>query len=738
MIRTALSALALGLIVALAAVAPAVASVQVGSSGWLWGNPLPQGNTISGVSFAGGNGFAVGDFGTILATTDGGTTWTGLSSGTFTNLGIVQAIDGDSLFAGGGCVGRRSDDGGKTFTRVAFTPVESTCRQRLSTAWFVDDKTGYLVLEDGTVLRTDNNGDTFAQKIAVPGTAATGGRLSVPELRFLNANVGFATTTDGKIYRTADGANSWTVVSDTQRTVREILFLDVNRGVAVGDGSLFLATTDAGLSWKAKALAIPVAQQLRSVSCATTELCVMVADGNQIVRTADGGASGSLIAPAQDPVGAAGFASPTRVAALGRSGATSISDDGGATFVPVGGRLAGRYSAVVAGPPNVAFAPGDNGSLAKTVDGGKNWTRGNVSTSEDVRDVSFPTAEEGFALDTSGGLFRTRDGGATWRALDIGTTAAPQAVLAVSKSVVLVVGPRGLRRSTDGGETFSAVPGTINRSDLSGVDRAGQTLIAYGFLDVWRSTDKGRTWKAVRKPGKPAKLRSGKLVNRKTINRVDFITANAGWLLDRDAGRLYRTADGGKTWALLDGVGTHTAYGMAMSSDKSGYLVIPRLGSGNEAGYLLRTSDGGVTWAPEFVVSSRIGQRGIAAGAGTDYLLGGESSLLTSTTGGLAGAPSSLSITTKQRVFNKSPKGTITVTGTLSPTKGGDQVTVSYRRGTQGRWSAQTVKVAANGNFTTSWRIAKGSNLFVAQWLGNFANAGRGSAALNVRVGKKK
>ena len=737
MIRPAMSALALGLITALAAVTPALASVQVGASGWFWGNPLPQGNSISSASFAGGNGFAVGSFGTILATADGGANWTGLSSGTFTGLGIVQAIDGDSLFAGGGCVGRRSDDGGKSFSRVAFTPVESSCRQRLSTAWFVDEKTGYLVLEDGTVLRTDNNGDTFAQKIAVPGTPATGGRLTVPELRFLSADVGFATTSDGKIHRTADGANSWTIVSDTQRSVREIAFLDGTRAYAVGDGSLFLATTDAGVSWKARALALPTAQNLRSISCASADLCVMVGDGNQIVRTADGGATASLIAPAQEPVGAAGFASPTRVAALGANGTTSISNDGGATFSPVGGRLSGRYSAVIAGPSGVAFAPGDNGSLAKTVDAGKTWTRGNVSTSEDVLDVSFPTAADGFALDIAGGLFRTQDGGATWRALDIGTTAAPQAVLAVSKSIVIAAGPRGLRRSVDSGETFNAVPGAVNRSGISGIDRAGAALIAFGDQEVWRSADKGLSWKAVRKPGKPVKLRSGKLVNRKFVQRVDFISANAGWLLDDD-GRLYKTANGGKGWVLLDGVGTHTAYGMAFSSATSGYLVIPQLGSRDAAGYLLRTSDGGVTWAPEFVVSQRIRERGVAAGVGADYLLGGESSLLTSTTGGLAGAASSLSITTRQRVFNKPPKGSVTVVGTLSPTKGGDQVTVSYRQGTGSRWRSQTVKVAANGNFTTSWRLSKGANVFVAQWLGNFANSGRGSGALNIQVGKRK
>src|SRR3954466_10583549 len=88
------------------AVAPAAASasVQVGSSGWLWGNPLPQGNTLRAMAFAGPNGYAVGDFGTLLKTTDGGTTWTGLPAGTFANLTELQVVDGNTLVAGGGCV----------------------------------------------------------------------------------------------------------------------------------------------------------------------------------------------------------------------------------------------------------------------------------------------------------------------------------------------------------------------------------------------------------------------------------------------------------------------------------------------------------------------------------------------------------------------------------------------------------------------------------------------------------
>ena len=131
---------AVGALAVLPAAAPA--AVQVGSSGWLWGNPLPQGNTIRAMSFAGTQGYAGGDFGTLLHTTDAGATWSGLPSGTFTGLTEVQAIDGDSVFPGGGCVARRSDDGSATFKRLAFTPVESSCREQLAAGWFVNQTTG--------------------------------------------------------------------------------------------------------------------------------------------------------------------------------------------------------------------------------------------------------------------------------------------------------------------------------------------------------------------------------------------------------------------------------------------------------------------------------------------------------------------------------------------------------------------------------------------------------------------
>jgi photosystem II stability/assembly factor-like uncharacterized protein len=711
----------------------ALAQVQVGSSGWLWGNPLPQGNTLVASSFSGATGYAVGDFGTLVATQDAAATSVGLNSGTFANLTEVQAIDGQALFAGGGCVGRRSDDGGKTFARVNFTNVETRCQKPLAAAWWVSRTTGYLALSDGTLLRTTNNGDSFSQQVAPPGTNAGGGPATVNDLVFTTPEAGVVATSDGKLQRTTNSGNTWTPVADNQRQVRKLLFFDAANGIAVGDRSLFLATDDGGASWKSRALTLGAAQDLRDVSCATPKLCIMATGTTQLVRTTDGGETGGLVAPAQNALNSASFAGATRIVAFGATGTTVVSDDAGATFSQVGSPLPGRYSAMIAGPQGVAFAPGENGALARTTDGGRSWRRGNVASSEDVIDVSFPTTADGFALDAAGGLFRTEDESATWRALDTGSTARPKAVLAASPAVVMVAGPRGIRRSTDAGDSFAAIRGAVNDSQLSDLDAAGTAIVASGIQDIWRSADQGRTWARVRKPGRSVR-RNGRTVNLKTLRHVDFVSAKVGYVLDTK-GTLYRTADGGSSWTTLTAVGTDSGYGMGFGSSTSGYLVISRFGD-DVGGFLLRTSDAGRTWTPEFVVAQSINAEGVAAGpGGTDYLLGGSSSLLFTTRGGLTGDPSKLTIATKTARFRKPPKGTITVTGKLTPTKGADRVTVSYLPPGRTAWRTQTVKVAANGNYTTSWRLAKGTNTFVAQWSGNFQNSGRGTTPLVVKVG---
>ena len=86
-----------------------------GPSGWFWQNPLPQGNMLQGVSFTeASTGTAVGVFGTILRTTDGGSTWTAQDSGTTNRLLGVSFTDASTGTAvgSGGTILRTTDGGG--------------------------------------------------------------------------------------------------------------------------------------------------------------------------------------------------------------------------------------------------------------------------------------------------------------------------------------------------------------------------------------------------------------------------------------------------------------------------------------------------------------------------------------------------------------------------------------------------------------------------------------------------
>ena len=73
------------------------------------------------------------------------------------------------------------------------------------------------------------------------------------------------------------------------------------------------------------------------------------------------------------------------------------------------------------------------------------------------------------------------------------------------------------------------------------------------------------------------------------------------------------------------------------------------------------------------------------------------------------------------------------MTGKLSPAEGGEQVVVSMRGAKLSKWRQQTVTVAANGSFTTSWKVSA-TSYFVAQWSGDDTRAGDGSKLLTVKV----
>src|SRR5438034_7511592 len=153
------------------------------STQWHWQNPLPQGNNLRGASFVDANtGTVVGEYGTIVRTTDGGNSWTIQVSGTTQNLWAVS---------------------------------------------FKDSNKGTAVGEGGTILGTTDGGANW-----VPQTSGT--TLQLRGVSLSDANNGTAVGEGGTILRTTDGGNSWLPqCSGTLNTLIGVSFIDTKTGRAV-------------------------------------------------------------------------------------------------------------------------------------------------------------------------------------------------------------------------------------------------------------------------------------------------------------------------------------------------------------------------------------------------------------------------------------------------------------------------------------------------------------------------
>ena len=698
--------------------APAGAAVTVGHSGWEWGNPSPQGKTINALEFEGARGYAAGEFGTLLSTDDGGETWRGSATGLTVPLERISLIDADSVVIGGGCSLRRSDDGGQTFTRLPWTATDLRCAATVAAFDFPTDQTGYVVLEDGSVLSTADGGRTWSRKTAIPGAGSQS--LRPVDVAFLAPGTGVALTLSGRIYRTTDGASSWSLVHEGSGGLNGLHFASALVGYAVGTVGVVLRTADGGLTWSSLGQTGVVG--LRRIRCATPLACLVTTGNQTILRTVDGGTTWAAITPSSQRILAAAFSSSTHAVAAGEAGATVLSDDAGATWRPVGKRLTTSFERVRAVSSSVAFATGHDGGLARTTDGGVTWIEVGVSTSEDVIDVSFLDERTGYALDAAGVLLRTDNGGQSWQILNTGTASRPQAVLALDTRVVLLVGPKGVLRSTDGGESFTRVRGRLlNRSKLFNVDRGGGSVFVFGSKNILVSTTAGRTWKKVRLP-------------RKTlIQSVDFVTSRTGFALGQD-GTVFKTRNRGDSWGDLSGVGNDDATGISFSTPSRGFLTLKRFGS-DPYGYLLRTTDGGRTWRPQLVGTDEPSPEGlVATGPSAAFLLADSRALLVTTSGGDRGDASKVTLRTKRRTVRR--RAVIRITGRVSGARGGAQVVVSRRERGERGWVFQTATVASNGTFSTTWKLSK-TAAFVAQWAGDEDSTGDGSVPLVVRAKRR-
>ncbi len=189
-------------------------------------------------------GYAVGSNGTMLKTTDGGTAWIALDPGTpfetFTSVSFPDDSTGYAVtgFPSDGGI-FKTIDAGDSWNFQDQGPIES-----LNAVFFVDTNIGYIVGDNGIILKTTNGG-VQAQWIQtnLPNT-------DVYSLAVNGSNL-FAGTGGRGVFLSTNNGTSWTAVNNglTTRTVYSLVVNGPNL-FAGTLGGVFLSTNN-GISWTA-------------------------------------------------------------------------------------------------------------------------------------------------------------------------------------------------------------------------------------------------------------------------------------------------------------------------------------------------------------------------------------------------------------------------------------------------------------------------------------------------------
>ena len=249
-----------------------------GTSKWLIGLDFIDGSV----------GWAVGDSGTILKTTNSGRSWLPQTSGTTNTLESVDFIDGNTGWVvgdGRGGVILKTTNGGTTWGK------QDSGRILVST-FFISSTAGWAVGPAGMVLRTTNGGTNWIRQPFPDST------IFLTSVYFVTNLTGWVCGKfPGKVYKTINGGSSWISQSSgisTDEDLNSIFFVNISVGwVAgvdfpdtVGVGKI-KKTTDGGTNWINQSTG--TIQELFSIAFADMNVGWAVGQSGTILRTSNGG-----------------------------------------------------------------------------------------------------------------------------------------------------------------------------------------------------------------------------------------------------------------------------------------------------------------------------------------------------------------------------------------------------------------------------------------------------------------
>ena len=311
-------------------------------------------------------GYAVGDQYKIAKTTNGGIVWDSLSSGRFfysiplLGLRTVYFTDANNGYAMGDSIYIKTTNGGAT-----WNDLPSTENRWFQAMYFINQTTGFIGDEFGTILKTTNGGNGFSE-------INTGSRGFIFSIHFPSQNTGYAikNSSPGKVLKTIDAGESWFEIANSSLNhfYSSIFFTDVNTGYAVMD--FVKKTTNGGVNWV-----------IQNTNISTPYSVYFINSETGFVAGSDGGISKTT-----------------------NSGDYWKMQNSGTTS---------QLRSVYFVNPDVGYVCGAGGTILKSTNQGEDWSNQISDITSDISAVTFSNVNRGYAV-SDGKILFTSDGGASW------------------------------------------------------------------------------------------------------------------------------------------------------------------------------------------------------------------------------------------------------------------------------------------------------------------------------------
>ncbi|GEM_PF-4381906 len=491
--------------------------------------------------------WVVGASGTILKTTDGGESWSAQPSGSTKGLDDVQFLDtsvGQAVGESGTILFTR--DGGATWTGgyIGFGSGS------FYGVHFADPNVGWVVSNGGAILHTENRGASWVVQLE--------SSIGLQDVDFADRLHGWAVGNGGTVFRTDNGGATWArVTTGVGGTLTAVDFVGPLIGWAVGPNGAILHSEDGGVTWSTQ-----------NSGTTNTLLAVFFLDarrgwaagvGGQVLSTVDGGKTwvgtttpaGTLRALAFADEGL-GFASGEWGTIMRFRSVSVVTPTPSPSPMPTPTRTPTppppRTPTPVPTPfptpkatptplPKPTVAPTPTPTPAPVL--GK-WELIKGPTRDNLYEVTFADNNQGWAVGEAGTIIHTADGGISWQIQESGT-------LNPLVSVYFLGAQKGWALS------------------------AGGTVL---------TTNDGKTWTTLA----TITPQGG------NMTRIRFVDNNVGWIVGQ-AGQLYKTVDGGKTWTRVP-LGTRQSLAdiAIQRGGPYGWIV-------GSSGTALYTTDKGTTWS---------------------------------------------------------------------------------------------------------------------------------------------